>query len=86
MAQHEPMPPACAACREDCNVVKEKAPFWIVWNSNGNGSQYRYDDPISAEIEAEKLAELSPGVEIYVLEPICVVTRKQAEIKRFVPH
>jgi hypothetical protein len=64
-------------------MATEKVPFWVVWTPNGNGRQYRFVDQIAAEIEAERLAEGNPGAEIYVLEPICVVTRKQAEIKRY---
>ena len=71
--------------QEDCDLVPEKTPFWIVWNPSDNGCRYRYADQIAAEIEAERLAEGNPGEEIYVLEPVCVVMRKQVEIKRFVP-
>jgi hypothetical protein len=65
-------------------LVTEKVPFWIVWNPSGNGSHYRHDDPIAAEIEAERLAEQNPGQKFYVLEPTCVVMRHEVEIMRFV--
>jgi hypothetical protein len=81
-----PIPNHAEQQQEDCDMATDKVPFWVVWNPNGNGPQYRYADQIAAEIEAERLAEGNPGKEIYVLEPICVVCRKQAEIKRYVPR
>ena len=53
----------------------KKVPFWLVWNSNGYPPNYRHETRQSAELEAERLARLTPGARFYVLMPIAEIIR-----------
>jgi hypothetical protein len=53
----------------------EQPPFYLVWNPVGFPPRYKHTTQASAEIEAQRLAELDQGNEYFVLAPISATKR-----------
>jgi hypothetical protein len=51
--------------------MTESSAFWMVWNPNGLSPKYKHPNKVSAEIEAERLANLNPNDHFYVLKAEC---------------
>ncbi len=64
-------------------MPRDATPFFLVWSTNGYGSEHQFPDAIAAETEAERLARANPGEEFYVLAAVCAVRLSDIEIKRF---
>lgn len=60
-------------------------PFWLVWSPNGDHPpRFQHDTEAGAEREAERLADLHPGREFYVVQPTYHVVSQRRLIQRFV--
>ncbi|MEF2073527.1 hypothetical protein [Consotaella aegiceratis] len=44
--------------------------FWMVWNPSGRAPTYKHETKASAETEAMRLAEVSPGDRFFVLKAV----------------
>jgi hypothetical protein len=64
--------------------IAEPTPFWIVWSPRGDAPLRRHTDALSAEVEAERMAKCNPGLEFYVLAPVCALRSVDVEITRYV--
>lgn len=54
------------------------APFYVVWNPNGQMPRYQHTSYESACTEAGRLARLSPGMDFHVLA--CVATARKNDL------
>ena len=50
---------------------QKEAPFWFVWNPQGNEPQYKHPRYDLAVSEAERLARANPGETFIVLQSVC---------------
>lgn len=60
--------------------MKTKDQFWLVWNENGSTPKYRHTIRANAEKEAERIARLAPGSEVFVVQ--AVASFKLTDIER----
>lgn len=62
----------------------EAPPFWLVWSPNGDRSpSFKHLTEADAEREAERLADLNPGREFYVVQPTYHVVAQRRFTTRF---
>jgi hypothetical protein len=62
---------------------REEIPFWLVWSPAGRAPVFRHASRQTAEIEARRLADLSPGSSFFVLAPVTEIVRNDITVKRF---
>lgn len=63
----------------------EATPFWLVWQPHGRSPIFRHATDDGAKAEAGRLARENPGLEFYVLESRCVITKEDLVIQHFEP-
>jgi hypothetical protein len=61
---------------------QSSSPFWVVWNQAHGQSTFRHTTEASAEVEARRLAALSPGKEFIVLRSISAFTVPDPVVKQ----
>ncbi|NIJ18457.1 hypothetical protein FHS95_000126 [Sphingomonas naasensis] len=62
----------------------EDPPFWLVWCPSGDHApRFKHGSVSSAEREAERLADLHPGREFYVVQPTYHVVSQRRLTQRF---
>lgn len=49
------------------------APFWLVWNENGQAPRFKHPNLAAAEGEAARLAQENPGSSFHVLGVLATV-------------
>lgn len=42
--------------------------FWLVWNEQGHSPTFKHTSPVTAKMEAERLATQNPGQSFHVLQ------------------
>ena len=74
MTEPTPKPRLALASKEQSETPKETAEsvFWLVWNPKGGHPTKQHASQIIAEVEAQRLAEASPGNRFYVLRAVSV--------------
>ena len=60
--------------------------FYVVWNPRGNSPTYRHSFDYQARAEAERLAQLNPGQEFYVLHAVSVSERITVATRQLDPQ
>lgn len=69
-----------------CDVtppVEEKAPFFTVWRPSGGAPVKQHDTRGNAEHEAERVARLYPGRDVFVMAPVSRVKAARVEREEF---
>lgn len=62
----------------------QEPPFWLVWSPNGARSPtVKHRTEAEAEREAERLADLNPGREFYVVQPTYHVVSQRRLTTRY---
>lgn len=64
-------------------VVEEQAPFFTVWRPAGYSPVKRHDTRGNAEHEAERIARMYPGQDVFVMVPASRVKAARVEREEF---
>ncbi|WP_088190837.1 hypothetical protein [Sphingobium sp. Z007] len=63
--------------------VEQEPPFFTVWRPSGSAPTKRHDTRGNAEHEAERVARMHPGHDVFVMAPVSRVKAARVEREDF---